>query len=152
MVTKQILPKSKYEARRDKMSTEWRKLHKEELHTFLSSPRIVTYSMEQSPSCEANSHTASQVIPYLLLNPRVHYRIQKSPPISSPCLTFRNKLGFYGEELLAPRPTPSWRTTLCRQSATTYAIHSHLSSVSSIPALGHTQTPTNGYRGLFPRG
>jgi hypothetical protein len=27
-------------------------------------------------------------------------------PSLRPCVTFRNKLGFYGKELLAPRPTP----------------------------------------------
>jgi len=39
---------------------------------------------------------------------------------------FRNNIGFYGEELLAPRPTPSWRISPCRLSATAYAIYSQL--------------------------
>jgi hypothetical protein len=35
---------------------------------------------------------------------------------------FRNMILFYGEELLAPRPTP------CRLSSTAYSMYSHLPS------------------------
>ena len=41
---------------------------------------ILTYSMEQSPSWEANQFSASQEIPRLLWNPKVLYRIHKCPP------------------------------------------------------------------------
>jgi hypothetical protein len=41
---------------------------------------ILTYSMEQSPSWEANRFVASQEIPRILLNPKVHYRIHNCPP------------------------------------------------------------------------
>jgi hypothetical protein len=37
-------------------------------------------SMEQRPSWEANSFSASQEIPCILRKPEVHYRIHKSPP------------------------------------------------------------------------
>jgi hypothetical protein len=41
---------------------------------------VTTYSMEQSPSWEANRFAASQEISRILWNPKVHYRIHKCPP------------------------------------------------------------------------
>jgi hypothetical protein len=40
----------------------------------------VTNSMEQSPSWEANTSSASQEIPCILCNLKVHYHIHESPP------------------------------------------------------------------------
>ena len=43
---------------------------------------IITYSMEQNPSWEANRFLTNQEIPHILWNPKVHYRIHKcSPPV-----------------------------------------------------------------------
>jgi hypothetical protein len=41
---------------------------------------ILTYSMQQSPSWEAKTSWATQEIPRILCNPKVHYRIHKSSP------------------------------------------------------------------------
>ena len=41
---------------------------------------LLTYSMEQSSSWEANRFLASQEIPRILCNLKVHYRIHNSPP------------------------------------------------------------------------
>ena len=41
---------------------------------------LPTHTMEQSASWEAKRFSASQKIPHILWNPKVHYRIHKSQP------------------------------------------------------------------------
>ena len=50
------------------------------LLTYLLTTYLLTYSMQQIPSWEANRFSASQEIPRILWNPKVHYRIHKCPP------------------------------------------------------------------------
>ena len=45
-----------------------------------SNTYLLTHSMVRSPSWEANWFAASQEIPRILWNPKVHYRIHKGPP------------------------------------------------------------------------
>jgi len=60
----------------------------------LGNYRSITYSIQRSPSWESNWFSASQEIPRIVCNPKVHYRIHKCPPSvpilsqprrSSPC-------------------------------------------------------------------
>jgi hypothetical protein len=65
--------------------------------------------------------------------------LQRIRPGQRPILTFHKKLIFYGE-MFAPRPAPSWSTTLCRLSASANSIHSQLPSISG----GHLLHPQPG--------
>jgi hypothetical protein len=44
---------------------------------------LLTYTMEQSLSWKANRFSASQEIPHILWNPKIHYRIHKFPKVSA---------------------------------------------------------------------
>ena len=64
----------------------WRNLYSSRMRVILGpQPRqteltlLLTYSMEQSPSWEANLFTGSQEVPRILWNRRIHCRIQKCP-------------------------------------------------------------------------
>ena len=81
---------------------------------------LLTYCMEQSPSWEANRFPASQEIPHILWNPKVHYRIHKCPlpvpilrqldPVRNPTSHFLN---IHLNIILASTPrSPKWSLSL----------------------------------------
>ena len=74
------------------------------LHVLGSIQDILTYSMVQSPSWEANWFAASQEIPRTSRNPKVHYRTHKRPPPVS--LSWASPI-----QSIYPHPT-SWRSIL----------------------------------------
>ena len=59
-----------------------------------------TYSMVQNPSWEVNCIAASQEIPRISRNPKVHYRIHKRPPLS---LSWASPI-----QSIYPHPTSWW--------------------------------------------
>jgi hypothetical protein len=81
----------------------------------------ITKSTEHNPFAKLIDLIAqSQEIPHVLWNPKVHYRLNKSPPMipvlghmnrsrihprPRPCVIFRNMILFYGERLLTTYST-----------------------------------------------
>jgi len=60
----------------------WREYHQDSFKKIHEHHQIIfiTYFMEKSPSWETNEFSASQEIPHILRNTKVHYRIYKCPP------------------------------------------------------------------------
>ena len=81
---------------------------------------LLTYSMVQSPSWKANWFAASQEIPHILWNPKVHYRTHKPPP-PAPILGQPNPVHIPTSHLLEIHPnithpsmprSPQWSLSL----------------------------------------
>ena len=91
------------------------------LHCFLPFMKyLLTYSMVQSPSWEANCFAASQEIPRISRNPKVHYRTHKRPP-PVPILVQPNPVHIPTSHFLEIRPniihpstprSPQWSLSL----------------------------------------
>ena len=89
------------------------------IHFFLFD-YLFTYSKEQSPTWEANWFAASQEIPPISRNPKVHYRTHKRPPPVS-ILGQPNPVHISTSHLLQIRPniiypsttrSPQWSLSL----------------------------------------
>jgi hypothetical protein len=80
--------------------------------------------------CFLSFRKNKKVILFHLLVKQSPVAMQGIRPGPRPLLNVRNKLIFYGEELLAPRQTPKLEDHPCRLSATTYSIYSQLPSIT----------------------
>ena len=87
---------------------------------------LLTHSIQQGPSWEANRFSASQEIPHILWNPKVHYSIHKCPP-PVPILSQINPV-------YTSHPT-SWRSILILSS------HLHLGLPSGLFPPGFPTKP-----------
>jgi len=77
---------------------------------------LVTYSMVQSPSWEASWFAASQEIPRISQNPKVHYRTHKrSPPVSILGLPNPVHKTTYVVVSISFRPDQLWKVTEMKQ-------------------------------------
>ena len=97
------------------------------------STTLLTYSTVQSPSWEANWFAASQEIPRILCNPKVHYRTHKCPP-PVPILGQPNPVHIPTSHLLEIHPniihpsmprSPQWSLSLRFPTKTLYAPSPH---------------------------
>jgi len=101
-------------------NVDWGLVTWHEHKLFLNILYLLTYSMVQSPSWEANWFAASQEIPRILRNPKVHYRTHKRPPTVS-ILGQPNSVHIPTSHLLEIRPNiihpftpryPQWSLSL----------------------------------------
>ena len=87
---------------------------KEQTHLFTY---LLTYSMVQSPSWEANWFAASQEIPLISRNPKVHSLTHKRPP----------PVSILGQPKPVHNPHPtSWRSILILSTHLRLGLHSGL--------------------------
>ena len=102
---------------------------------------LLIYSVVQSPSWEANWFAASQEIPRISRNPKVHYRTHKRPPPVS-ILGQPNPVHIPTSHLLEIHPNtdryytsqniylPSWITSLCIHLSRSVAQHRAMTPIA----------------------
>ena len=112
---------------------------------------LLTYSMVQSPSWEANWFVASQEISRILWNPKVHYRTHKRLP-RVPILGQPNPVHIPTSHLLEIHPniihpstprSPQWSLSLPSHSSRFYTLYSYpqyLQVVPPPPCAGRRKT------------
>ena len=98
----------------------WLDIISKAMHIYL-----LPYSMEHSPSWEANPFSASREIPLILQTATVHYRIHKC----FLCERFVTRYVFKVRSCWLLALPPSWRTAPCQLSWTAYSIYSQLPSI-----------------------
>ena len=112
---------------------------------------LLTYSIAQSPSWEANWFAASQEIPRISRNPKVHYRTHKPPP-AVPILGQPNPVHILTSHLLKIHPniihpstprSPQWSPSL--RFTHQGPIHPPL-----LPHTGHMPSPSHSSRFYHP--
>jgi hypothetical protein len=87
-----------------KVVPTWKKFEKRCARGSGDHVSLLTFYLEHSPSCEATRFAASQEIPCILWNPKVHYGIHKCrQPVSIP-------------SQLNPVHPPFWRSALILSS------------------------------------
>jgi hypothetical protein len=103
-----------------------------------------TNSMQHSPSWEANSHSASQEIPHLLRNLKVHYHVHKSPSLiliiskMHPVHTFPSNFPEINSNIIfSPMPRSSKWSHPFRFSDQNFVYISHLSHACYMPYPSH---------------
>jgi len=98
--------------------------------------------MEQRSSWEANSHSDRQKTPRLSRNPKVYYRVNKSPPLVSvinemhPAHTFPPYLSLIHSDIIFPSTLVSSKCSLAyRFSDQNFVRISHLSHAYYMPPI-----------------
>jgi len=114
----------------------------------------LTHSMQHSPSWEANRFSASQEIPHILWNPKVHYRIHKCPPpvpILSQLDAVRNPtshfLKIHLNIILQTNPVPSE----CSLSLSLRFPHQKHVFASPLAYMCYMSNPSNSSRFYHPK-